>query len=213
MPAIAHRVVDAGGDVDSRLRRAALHLIGEIDCGAPHVVGEARPSDQPTADLAGVDSGAQLQRLPRLAVEPVDDPLHLDGEVDRPPDVVDARHVQPATREIAVAQRADPLDAEALGRRVELAHQLVDDGQRLLGLQVGRQLVESDDVGEDHRHVLVVLGDGLLPVTVAGHHLFGHERQQQPVVLLALLVEQVLLDREVAAHVVESDCQIAELVT
>ena len=78
--------------------------------------------------------------------------------------------------------------------------------------QLGGQLVEPDDVGEDHRDVLVVLGDGLLALAVALHHRLGHQRQQQPVVLPPLLVEQVLLDREVAAHVVEGDGQVAEFV-
>ena len=147
-----------------------------------------------------------------LAVEPVDDPVHLDGEVDSAPDVVDARHVQPAAGQIAVVQRAHLLDAEALGRCVELADQPVDDGQRFVRGQTGRQLVEPDDVGEDDRHVLVVLGDRLLAVAVARHHGFGHQGQHQAVVLPPLLVEQVLLDREVSAHVVESDCQITEFV-
>ena len=76
----------------------------------------------------------------------------------------------------------------------------------------GRQFVETDDVGEDHGDVLVVLGDGLLAVAVARHHLLGHQGQQQAVVLAPLLVEEVLLDGEVAAHVVERHGQIAEFV-
>ena len=153
-----------------------------------------------------------LSEWPALAVEPVDDPVHLDGEVDRPPHVVDARDVQAAAGQVSVAQRADPLDAEALGGRVELADQPVDDGQRFVRRQFGGQFVEPDDVGEDDRDVLVVLGDGLLALAVTRHHLLGHQRQHDAVVLPPLLVEQVLLDGEISAHVVECDCQIAEFV-
>ena len=58
-----------------------------------------------------------------------------------------------------------------------------------LGRQVGGHLLEPDDVGEDHGHVLVVLGDGLLTLAVALHDRLGHERQEQTVVLPPLLVE------------------------
>ena len=55
-----------------------------------------------------------------LGVEPVDDALHLDREVDGAPDVVQPRHVQPAAGQVAVVQGAHLLDAEILCRGVEL---------------------------------------------------------------------------------------------
>ena len=70
-------------------------------------------------------------------------------------------------------------------------------------VQFGLQLVQADDVGEDHGDVLVVLRDDLLALPIALHHRLRHQRQQQPVVFPALLVEQIFLDAEVAAHLVE----------
>lgn len=58
----------------------------------------------------------------------------------------------------------------------------------------------------------MLLGDGLLALPIALQHRLGHQRQQQAVVLPALLVEQLFLDREVSAHLVESRCQITDLV-
>ena len=110
-------------------------------------------------------------------------------------------------------QRTDPLNAKAFRSGVELADQLVDDGQLLVRRQHRGQLVHADDVGEDDGHVLVVLGDRLFALPVALHHGFGHQRQHQAVVFPPLFGEQLLLDRQISAHLVESDCEIAEFVT
>ena len=150
--------------------------------------------------------------LPVSALNRSIDALHLDREIDCAPDVVEARHVHPAAGKVAVVQGAHLLDAEILCGGVELAGQLVDDGQQLVGGQICAELVEADDVGEDHGDVLVVLGDRLLAFAVALHHRFRHQRQHQAVVLAALLVEQIFLDREIAAHVVERHGQVTEFV-
>ena len=147
-----------------------------------------------------------------LAVESVDDALHFDREIDGAPDVVEARHAQSAAGQVAVVQRPDLLDAEILRSGVELAVSLLTIASSSSEFKLGGQLVEADDVGEDHRDVLVVLRDRLLALAIALHDGFGHQRQQQAIVLPPLLGEQFLLDRQVAAHVVESDCQIAEFV-
>ena len=121
-------------------------------------------------------------------------------------------HVQATTRQIAVVHGANRFDAEGFGRRIEFAHQLVDDSDQFVAGEPTGDLVESDDVGEDDRHILVLLCDGLLTVAVALHDRFGHQRQQQAVVLLALFVEQPLLDLQISAHLVESRSEIADFV-
>ena len=68
--------------------------------------------------------------MPCGGVEALDDGVHLAGEVDRPQGVVDPRQDQPAAGEVAAAQRAHLLDADALGGLVELAHDVVELGQR-----------------------------------------------------------------------------------
>ena len=60
--------------------------------------------------------------------------------------------------------------------------------------------------------VLVFLRDGLLTVAVALHDRLGHQRQQQAVVFLALFGEQLFLDLQIPAHLVESDSEIADFV-
>ena len=147
-----------------------------------------------------------------LDVESVDDPLHFDREVDGAPHVVQSRHDKSTAGQIAVVQGADLLDTEILCGRVELPRQLVHDDQQLIGGELVCQLVEAHDVGKDHGDVLVILRDRLLTLAIALHHRLGHQRQQQSVVLATLLVEQLLFDREIAAHVVERHCEIAELV-
>ena len=97
-----------------------------------------------------------------FGVEPVDDVLHLDGEVHGAPNVVQPGHAHPAAGQIAVVQGPHLLDAEILSGSVELAGQLVHDRQQFVGAQVGGQFVEADDVGEDDGDVLVILRDSLL---------------------------------------------------
>ncbi len=147
-----------------------------------------------------------------LGVEPVDDALHLDGEIHCPMNVVQPRHCQPATGQVAVVGVAHRFDSVSLGGRVELAGQFVDQLQRRLGLQPRGEFVETDQVGEDHRDVLVLLGDRLLTIPVALHHRLRHQREQQPVVLGALFSEELILDRQIAAHIVERLGEITELV-
>ena len=107
---------------------------------------------------------------------------------------------------------ANRLDAKGFGRRIEFAHQLVDDPHQFVAGQPVGDLVEADDVGEDDRDVLVLLRDGLLAFAVTLHDRLGHQRQQQTVVFLALFGEQLFLDLQIPAHLVESDSEIADLV-
>ncbi len=64
---------------------------------------------------------SRRQVVAGLGVETVHYALHLDREVHGAPDVVEARHAQPAAGQVAVVQRAHLFDAEILRGRVELA--------------------------------------------------------------------------------------------
>ena len=66
-----------------------------------------------------------------FTVEPVDDALAFQGEVDGPPDVVQSRGVEATAPQVAVTDRADALDAEVICGRVELALELGDDSEPL----------------------------------------------------------------------------------
>ena len=58
----------------------------------------------------------------------------------------------------------------------------------------------------------MLLRDDLLALLVALDDRFGHQQRQELGVLLALLDEQLFLDRQTSAHLVESLCQFADLV-
>jgi hypothetical protein len=187
--------------------------VRQIHRGAPHVVDDAGPADQSADHIAGVDAGSNAKVIAPTTVEALDDALHLDGEVDGSGHAVQPRHVQSAAGQVAVVYGANRLDAKGFGRRIELSHQLVDDPDQFVAGQTDRDLVEADDVGEDDRHVLMLLGDGLLAVAVTLRNGFGHQRQQQSVVFIALLGEQAFLDLQISAHLVESDCEIADFIS
>ena len=85
--------------------------------------------DQAAGHCSRVDARPQLQLVSGFSVESFDDALHLYREIDGAPDVVEARHTEPATGQIAVVQGTHLLDTEILCRGVELARQLVDDGE------------------------------------------------------------------------------------
>ena len=58
----------------------------------------------------------------------------------------------------------------------------------------------------------MLLGDGLLAVAVSLHHRVRHQRAQQPLVFGALLGDLLMLDGEIAAHLIEGGGELAELV-
>ena len=160
---------------------------------------ESRPARRPSSHAL----------LRRVALE---DGLELEREVDRAARVVDARRREAAAGEVALPRGAHALDAVALGGLVEGADEVVEPGDRLFGRHRERELLEPDDVGEDHRDVVAVLGDRVVAVLVAARHALGHEREDEALVRPLLLLDEVRLDLEAAAHVVEGGRDVGELV-
>ena len=97
-----------------------------------------------------------------LAVEPIDDLAHFEGEFNASVNAVQSRSDYPAAGEIAIVEGANPLDAKGFGRRIELPEQIVDDLDEFVAGQFGGDLIEPNDVGEDDGDVLMFLRDGLL---------------------------------------------------
>ena len=100
-----------------------------------------------------------------------------------------------------------------LGGGIHLADQFVDQSQRFLGRQFDLQPLEADDVGEDHRHLVVLHRDGVFALLEPLGDGVRHQGAQQLIGVLAVLVDQVLLDGEAAAHLVEGHREIPDLVT
>ena len=120
--------------------------------------------------------------------------------------------LSPRARQVSLPGGAHALDAERLGRLVERAEDVVQDVEALLARHAAPVLLEADDVGEEHRDLLVVLDDRAGALLVALRERLGHEGAQQPVVLGALLVDEGRLQLEAAAHVVERGGDVGELV-
>ena len=66
---VGEAVGNALRDVDARLVGVALHAEGEVHGIAPHVVHDARPTDEAARDLARVEAGAQTELDALLGVE------------------------------------------------------------------------------------------------------------------------------------------------
>jgi hypothetical protein len=75
-----------------------------------------------------------------------------------------------------------------------------------------RVSVEPYELGEHHRDVVVLLGDGLFALLVALGHRLRHQGVHELLVLRRLDVDQLLLDPQAGGHVVEGRAQIADLV-
>ena len=60
---------------------------------------------------------------------------------------------------VRVADRLDLLEAVPLGERVETAEDIVEHGHHAGRRLLGREWREVDDVGEQDRHLVVVVGD------------------------------------------------------
>ncbi len=119
---------------------------------------------------------------------------------------------RPHARDVRLPGRPHAFDAVSLGGLIEDADEVVEPRDRLSGRQRERELFESDDVGEDHRHVVVVLRDRIVAVLVAIGDPLGHEREHEGFVRLLLLLDEVRLDLQAPAHVVEGGRDVGELI-
>ena len=119
-------------DVDAGLRCATVHLVGQTDRGTPHVVDKTRSTHQPADHVPGVDADPKAQVVTTLPDESSDDAAHLEGEFNAAMDAVQSWCDHATAGEITVVECANPFDAKGIGRRVELAEQIVDDSDQFV---------------------------------------------------------------------------------
>ena len=208
---VAHRVVDPAGDEDPRLRAAASAPGSPGSLRRPTCRRRPRPADQPAGHGAGVDAGPHDSSVPCSRVEPLDDRLHLDGEIHCAPDVVDAAarsaRSWPGSRCAGCAPSPRPSRSAASSK---LSHQVVQQRQRLLRRQLRGEARRSRRCrrrrrrhpGDPGRSSPRPAGSARPPPPASG--------QQQPS-FSALLVEQLLLDRRLRLISLNA-AQIAEFV-
>ena len=118
-----------------------------------------------------------------------------------------------AAGEITVVEGANPFHAKGFGCRIELAEQIVDDSDQFVAGEIDGDLVDPNDIGEDDGDVGMFLRDGGSAFAIPLDHRLWHQREQQPIVFSALLVEKFLLDREISTHLVECSCEIADFIS
>ena len=132
-------------------RALRLHPARGVHGVAPQVVEEPLAADDAGDDRAGVDADAELEAevadgaAGRVAVD------HVERQERQRPGVVGPRVRDARGDHVGVADRLDLLEAVALGERVEVAEQSVEQADDLGRRQVLRPRREVDDVGEQDR--------------------------------------------------------------
>ena len=148
-----------------------------------------------------------------LIVEAIEDLGQLLGVGDGAAGVVHPGYHQAARRQqTVVLHAAHPFDTVAICGAVEGLHQRVEHGDRVLTGHLPREVVETQQLRVDHRHIPMLGADVLLTVAEAPRNRFGHEALEQFVVLVALSIDELLLGLQARTHVVEGGRQLPELV-
>src|SRR5690606_24775795 len=120
----------------------ALHLEREVDGVTPQVVSQVRLADEAAARIPHINSRAEVEVRAVLHTESLDDAVQLEGELEHAAGVVDARHRETAACQVALRGRSHMLDTDAVGRLVEAAHQLVEQLEGVLRVEVCAELLE-----------------------------------------------------------------------
>ena len=132
-----------------------------VDRVAPQVVQEALAADDAGDDRPGVDAD------PEHEVEVADGTVgarggdHVEREQGQDAGVVGPRVGDARRDHVGVADGLDLLEAVALGERVELAEQSIEQPDDLGRRQPVRSRREVDDVREQHRRRRELVGDRL----------------------------------------------------
>src|SRR4051812_25206045 len=132
---------------------ATVHLVGQTYRGPPHVVDETGLTHQPADDVPCIDTDSKSQVVTTLPVEPSNDAAHLEGEFDAAMNAVQSWCDNPTAGQITVVEGANPFHPEGIGCRVELAKQIVDDSDQFIAGEVGGNLVDPNDIGEDDGNI------------------------------------------------------------
>src|SRR5262245_53620582 len=85
----------------------------------------------------------------------------------------------PCDSHIAIATRFDLLDPAGLSQAVEFAEQLIKALDNFVSLHPRRNFAESDDVGEEHGGVVVVIGNVAFAVSKPESNLSRKNISQQ----------------------------------
>src|ERR1700730_15111394 len=93
--------------------------------------------------------------------------------------MIGARYGNACDRHVIVANCLDLLYTRVFGQPVELAEQLVEAADNLVGLHARGDLAESDDVGEEHSGILVMIGDDAFAVSQPAGKLGGKDVSQE----------------------------------
>ena len=91
----------------------------------------------------------------------------------------DGTHVQSGNSHVRVADGLDLLDAALGAGLVELREELVQVVDQLGGTEARRRFGETDEVGHQHRHVVVAVGDVCLAGVESSDDRRGQNVEQQ----------------------------------
>ena len=199
---MAQPLVHVLGELDLADRVGGFHPGGDVDSVAPHVVEEPAGADHPGHHRSGGDAHAQRHRVaPRITQAG-----HRAGDVQRQRgdglDMVVAGEGHTADHHVAVAGRLDLLQTMAVHQPVEGGVEPVEEAHQFGGVHVAGAFGVSGDVGEQHRGVVVPVGDGAVcRVFQLSGHRGGQDVGQQRLGPVVLDLHRLLCARDLPHRV------------
>ena len=179
---------------------------------APNVVIELATAHHPGRQGAGVDADIEAEPHAMLGAEPLHHLQHGQGQLHGALLVVDPRHRKAADRQVVGAGAAQLLNAAAFSGIIEGPDQFIEHHDRLVGRQFGGEVLEAFEIGVEHAHARILLGDRLFPLLEPLGGAGWQDVEQQPVVLLQLGADRLLPLLQGAGHAVERAGKLAEFI-
>src|SRR3954469_17961414 len=145
-------------DLDTARDALRLEPAGDVHGLAPDIEGELPVADHASDDRSGVDTDPELETGDPIALmfRSLD---HRQSEIDDPFGVVGHRLRDASSRHVRVTDGLDLLQAPLCDELVEAREQTTEEIDYFVGRQARSQWRERDDVGEQHRHGRVCIGD------------------------------------------------------